>query len=82
MPSIAKLKISEKELLKKVEGKLNPISNEKTIFKGYDLYSYFNIKLGNLGYYLRQSEEFYIASKNEEIIENYESNMNWDLDWL
>jgi len=82
MPSIAKIKISEKELFKKVDGKLYPISEEKIIFKGYDLYSYFNVELGILACYLRQLEEFYIASKNDEIIEKFESDMNWDLDWL
>lgn len=82
MPSIAMTRIDEDKFTEKIEEYLKPISEDKSIFLGYDSFSYYNKEKNLLACYLREAEEFYIASEDDSYLYDFEEESGMDLDWL
>ena len=82
LPSVASSLIEEKIFREKINTYLNPISKDKSIFLGYDLLSYFSQEKNILACYLRESEEFYVASTDDSFLDAFEKETGFELDWL
>lgn len=82
LPGVSRLLIEEKTLREKINTYLNPIRQDKSIFLGYDLLSYINQEKNILACYLRESEEFYVASTDDSFLDAFEKETGFELDWL
>lgn len=81
MDSVAKVRISERELDNLLGDKLNIFTNEKKYIKGCNMLSVYGDDI--LGCYLREDEELFLGTPKEDLVlENIEESLKLDLDWL
>lgn len=82
MPSVAKAAIVEGALKSKMENYLSPISKEKSIFLGFNFYTYYSLERKILASYARDLGELYLASKDDQFLSEFESEIGMEFDWL
>ncbi len=81
MPSVARVRLKEKEFEALVRKHFHYFSDEKVIMKGYKIISIYSEEI--LGCYAKLDGILYLGTqKGDEILEACEEKFNLDLDWL
>jgi|GEM_PF-5234825 len=83
MPNVAIADIEEKDLDNALEGKLSIICKEEPLlYKGYQVYSYYNKEKKILACYLKDIQELYVASNEFSCLESFDDESELGLDWV
>lgn len=77
---MARIHLNNEEFCNLIEKHFTYFSDDKKIMRGYKIFTLHRKDV--LGCYLRDDEEFYVASKEDENLEDLENILNIQLDWI
>lgn len=80
LPAMARIRLNNEEFCNLIEKHFTYFSDDKKIMRGYKIFTLHRKDV--LGCYLRDDEEFYVASKEDENLEDLENILNIQLDWI